>query len=335
MRRTAVADDAWSMTGIAARPAPDRNLLTVLAYAATVVIALVSWNLMLGLAPSLAGGAGAAPPPSVPSVMPDPTAPVSPAPTATPTPIATPVPTPTATPSPSPVPTVVPTPLPTPVPTPVPTPAPTLPPVVGYPLPGGYYLDILTARRAYTDWPISLLDTVYMLPAGYYPGDLVDTGTAGLNGGYPIRAFVIPDLRAMVDAARAAGAPLAVVSGFRSHAQQVATFDHWVDVSGYEQALRTSARPGHSEHQLGTTLDFTSLGGGAPWEYADWAATPAGGWMRANAWRYGFVMSYPAARYAQTGYDYEPWHYRYVGRDLAATIHASGLTPREYLWRNF
>ena len=102
---------------------------------------------------------------------------------------------------------------------------------------------------------------------------------------------------------------------------------------GYEQALRTSARPGHSEHQLGTSLDFTSAGGRAPWEYADWAATPAGAWMQANAWRYGFVMGYPAGSFAVTGYDYEPWHYRYVGRDLAAAVHASGLPLRQYLWQ--
>jgi D-alanyl-D-alanine carboxypeptidase len=55
--------------------------------------------------------------------------------------------------------------------------------------------------------------------------------------------------------------------------------------------------------------------------------------MAENAWRYGFVTSYPRGSFAQTCYDYEPWHYRYVGRDLAAAIRAGGLTPREYLWR--
>jgi D-alanyl-D-alanine carboxypeptidase len=54
--------------------------------------------------------------------------------------------------------------------------------------------------------------------------------------------------------------------------------------------------------------------------------------MAANAWRYGFVMSYPRDAFEQTCYDYEPWHYRYVGRDLAARIRASGLTPRQFLW---
>ena len=57
--------------------------------------------------------------------------------------------------------------------------------------------------------------------------------------------------------------------------------------------------------------------------------------MEANAWRFGFVMSYPAGKLALTCYGYEPWHYRYVGRDLAAAIHASGRTPRRYLWETY
>ena len=77
---------------------------------------------------------------------------------------------------------------------------------------------------------------------------------------------------------------------------------------------------------------MTSAGGAAPWEYGDWAHTPAGAWMAANAWRYGFVLSYPFGASDRTSYDYEPWHFRYVGRDLAAAIAGSGRTPREVLW---
>ncbi len=203
-----------------------------------------------------------------------------------------------------------------------------------YSRPGGIYLDVLTKHYGYEEWAISVLDTIYMLPANYHPGDLVDSSAAGLNGGYPVRSLVVADLRALADAARANGTPIEVVSGFRSYEQQKTTFDYWVSVGGYEQALHTSARPGHSEHQLGTTLDFTSAGAGAPWEMGDWATTPAGAWMAQNAWRYGFLMSYPAGRFSETGYDYEPWHYRYVGRELAAQIVMSGLTTREYLWQS-
>jgi D-alanyl-D-alanine carboxypeptidase len=229
------------------------------------------------------------------------------------------------------MPTATPTQLPTVAPTPIATPAPT-PPGTGSVLPACAYMDVLTKHHAYAAWAISLLDTIYHLPASYAPADLVDSGTAGVNGGYLLRTLLAEDLAHLAADARAAGAPIQLVSGYRSHAQQQATFDYWVSVGGYEQALRTSARAGHSEHQLGTAIDVTSEGGAAPWEYADWASTPAGAWMAANAWRYGFVMSYPRGAFDRTCYDYEPWHYRYVGRPLAAEIRASGLTPRQVLW---
>ena len=200
------------------------------------------------------------------------------------------------------------------------------------PLPACAYKDVLTRFRTYADWQRTLVDTILMVASDYHPGDLVDTSKAGLNGGHATRSHVVADLKAMTDAARAAGRPIQVSSAFRSYATQQATFNHWVSVGGREQALRTSARPGHSEHQLGTTFDFTSLGGRRPWEYADWAALPAGGWMAANAWRYGFVMSYPRDSFARVCYEYEPWHYRYLGRAVAAEVRSSGLTLREWLW---
>jgi len=105
-----------------------------------------------------------------------------------------------------------------------------------------------------------------------------------------------------------------------------------LDRDGYEAALASSARPGHSEHQLGTAIDLRSYSGPPAWELEDWAATPEGAWVAANAHIYGFVMSYPKGMSDVTCYVYEPWHYRYVGRETAAAIHRSGLTPREYLW---
>jgi hypothetical protein len=155
----------------------------------------------------------------------------------------------------------------------------------------------------------------------------------GLAGGGQVRALVKADLSAMAAAAAAAGAPLAVASAYRSYATQVSTFAYWVKTSGEKAALLSSARPGHSEHQLGTALDFTSAGGGAPWDYADWALQPAGAWMAAHAWEYGFINSYPqVGSPALTCYQYEPWHYRYFGRPQAAAMHASGLTSRQWLW---
>jgi D-alanyl-D-alanine carboxypeptidase len=193
--------------------------------------------------------------------------------------------------------------------------------------------DVVTAKRTYADWKTTLLDTTYKLSSAYGPRDLRSTADAGLNSGGKVRALVVTDLRAMTRAARAAGARLAVQSAYRSYSTQASTFSYWVRVSGYSSAIKSSARAGHSEHQLGTTLDFRSWGGSAPWYYADWGRTRAGTWLRNNAWRYGFVMSYPKGKTSVTCYAYEPWHFRYVGRPMAAAIRASGLTLREYLWK--
>lgn len=200
------------------------------------------------------------------------------------------------------------------------------------PLPTCSYLDLPTARDSYTDWATTVLDTLFQLPSGYAPGDLVDTAQAGLNGSHLVRSVVLADLSALVAAAKADGAQLAVQSAYRSYRGQVLTFNGWVSRVGYDEALTTSARPGHSEHQLGTAVDFRTVGGISPWRYADWATTTEGAWLAANGWRFGWVMSYPRGASAVSCYRYEPWHYRYVGRETAAAVHAAGVTLREWLW---
>ncbi len=96
-----------------------------------------------------------------------------------------------------------------------------------------------------------------------------------------------------------------------------ATFDSLERAYGREYALASAARPGHSEHRLGTTIDIE--GGEA--------------WFATHSWRYGFVMSYPPGRIpGWTCYKAEPWHFRYLGRETAGAIDLSGLSLREWLW---
>ena len=130
---------------------------------------------------------------------------------------------------------------------------PTVEPVTKAVLPTCAYKDVRTGRAAYSKYGTTLLDTIYRLPRGYHPHDLRGTG---LRGGGSIRKVALADLRAMDRAARSAGARFAVQSAFRSYATQVSTFNHWVRVAGRKAALKASARPGHSEHQLGTSIDF-------------------------------------------------------------------------------
>ncbi|HEY2888527.1 MAG TPA: M15 family metallopeptidase [Candidatus Limnocylindrales bacterium] len=207
--------------------------------------------------------------------------------------------------------------------------------LAGGSLPACRYDDILTTPRAYTDWSQILVDTILRVPQTYVPPDLVSVNVAGIGGAGQVRALVIPDLTAMTAAAKANGTPIAVQSAYRSYATQITTFQYWVNLSGYKQALLYSARPGHSEHQLGVAIDFKSAAGGPPWSGSDWGTSPAGAWMKAHAWEYGFIQSYPKGKVKTTCYDYESWHFRYVGIDEAAAIHASGLTIREYLWSHF
>ena len=99
---------------------------------------------------------------------------------------------------------------------------------------------------------------------------------------------------------------------------------------GEEEAARVSAKPGHSEHQLGTTIDFTTPR--VDYDLVEsFGATPEGQWLAQNAGRFGFVMSYPQDKEQVTGYAYEPWHFRYVGVDVAAAVAESRLTLYEYL----
>jgi zinc D-Ala-D-Ala carboxypeptidase len=211
-------------------------------------------------------------------------------------------------------------------------PAPVSPPTNLAPLPACVIADVATPLSALRDWRLTLVDWTYELPEGYQPNDLVPTSEAGIYGSL-VREFVIPDLKALVGAIHADGIGLDIVSAYRSRNEQSDTFWGWVDALGADIALQSSARPGHSEHQLGVAIDFEESGGPMPWTYYDWSRdTATGVWMAANAWRYGFVMSYPVGKAGVTCYGFEPWHYRYVGRPEAEAIHDSGLTPREWIW---
>ncbi len=185
------------------------------------------------------------------------------------------------------------------------------------PLPTCHRADELTSHRTPDDWRLTLLDPTFALAPSDVPPDLVDVADAGVAGRGKIRRLVIADLRAMDRAARKAGFEFIIRSAYRSYAQQVATFESLERAYGSDYALASAARPGHSEHQLGTAID---VDGGDTW-------------LATHAWRYGFVVSYPPEwSPSVTCYKPEPWHLRYVGREAAAAVHDSGLSLREWLW---
>jgi len=164
-----------------------------------------------------------------------------------------------------------------------------------------------------------LVDKQHPLSADYEPDDLIEllyrSYRAGIADTMMLRRKAEAALEEMAAAARQAGFTLIVSSVYRSYQYQIGSFDRWTARLGLAQAERVSARPGRSQHQLGLVVDFGSISN-------DFADTPAGKWVAANAGRFGFSISYPRNYETLTGYDWESWHYRYVGQDLVAFIDA-------------
>jgi LAS superfamily LD-carboxypeptidase LdcB len=192
--------------------------------------------------------------------------------------------------------------------------------------------DQLTPDVDDNDWARTLRDTDLRLPREYVPPELVSVRQAGFGeANLLVRRIVVDDLADLREAAEDADDPIDIIAAYRSYAQQKALFDKRVRQFGLAKAYAHVAAAGHSEHQLGTTIDF------APPDADDvdqsFGETAAGRWLAENAYRFGFVQSYPKDESNVTCYGYEPWHFRYVGREEAERVHASGLTLRQFLWR--
>ena len=153
------------------------------------------------------------------------------------------------------------------------------------------------------------------------PSDLVEFY------GHQLRAEAAKAADTMIDAAATDGVTLLVSSAYRSYAVQQQTYQYWVSVNGQQVADQLSARPGYSEHQTGLAIDFASPEGCRLEEcYRD---TLAGQWLAKNAPRYGYILRFPNGRQSVTGYHFEPWHYRYVGVQIAQAYVSSGAKTFE------
>jgi D-alanyl-D-alanine carboxypeptidase len=179
-----------------------------------------------------------------------------------------------------------------------------------------------------------LVNKEYKLASTYTPSDLVVVGDDVIRRGnsYYLRSIVINDLKSLVNEAKSNGIDLSIVSAYRSYNTQQSTYQYWVNYNGgcVSCADKISARAGHSQHQLGTTLDFSSneVNDSLGIRFGD---TQASEWLKANAYKYGFVISFPQGYEATTGYSYEPWHYRYIGKSNALEMRNSGKILEIYL----
>lgn len=144
-----------------------------------------------------------------------------------------------------------------------------------------------------------------------------------------MRADAARALEEMFAAAKAEKIALASVSGYRSYARQKAIYSRKQATSGEKTADALVALPGTSEHQLGMAMDLARKG--ASQLNANFGKSAAGQWVAENAWRFGFIVRYQKGKEAITGYAYEPWHVRYVGKAFAQAIHESGQPMELYV----
>lgn len=165
-------------------------------------------------------------------------------------------------------------------------------------------------------------------PIDYVAPDLVDVPVPYVHAP-KLRAEAANQVVTMFAAFTAeTGLQMQAQSAYRSYNTQVGTYNNWVAELGQEQADLTSARPGHSEHQTGLAIDISAKPAVCSLDQC-FADTPQGTWLATNAWSYGFVLRYPNGYTPITGYEFEPWHYRYVGLELAKEYHDSGATTLE------
>ncbi|MDH6423390.1 M15 family metallopeptidase [Aurantimicrobium minutum] len=194
-------------------------------------------------------------------------------------------------------------------PTPTPTPTPT------YNLDDPAAVTVIVNKHR----PLATVD--------YEPTDLViPTSITNVNG-FALRAEASAALDQLSQAALSQGVALSISSAYRSYLGQQNTYNEYLGILGEAGADLRAARPGYSEHQLGLAVDLDD--GNGCLVNVCFAGTPGGIWLAANAWQYGFVLRYPDGYAGTTGYEFEPWHYRYVGIEVATAMHNKGIATLE------
>ncbi len=181
--------------------------------------------------------------------------------------------------------------------------------------PKEFLADLHAVLAAEKDDLLYLCDKTHYLPSGFVPPALV---TLVKNNSYDIsrnnlslRAPAEKALRIMADDANKAGVKLMVSSTYRSYEYQVTVYNRLVKIDGQAEADRESARPGTSQHQLGSVIDFGSIDD-------SYAETKACKWLTANAEKYGWSLSFPKGYEDVTGYRWECWHFRYIGKEACS-----------------
>lgn len=178
-----------------------------------------------------------------------------------------------------------------------------------------------------------LCNKLNQLPSSYVPEDLVEPDVRFSFDHEDEKRFLrkhaAKALEELFKVADENGHLLYALSGYRSYTRQEAVYGYWVSKYSQEEADKFSARPGHSEHQTGLTMDITSQSVGFDLTES-FGEKPEGIWVKENAHRFGFIIRYAKDKTDMTLYNYEPWHLRYVGDDLARSLYEKKFSLEEY-----
>ena len=177
---------------------------------------------------------------------------------------------------------------------------------------------------------ILLVNKEHSLSSNYVPSNLVIPNVPFVSDQEKMKSHAADALEELFAQAESEGINLFASSGYRSYDYQQEVHQYYVNQYGEEYANQISAKPGESEHQTGLVMDVTSpsVDYQLIQEFGD---TAAGGWVEEHADDYGFIIRYPEGKQSITGYQYEPWHLRYVGESHAQEIMSGNITLEEYL----
>ena len=188
-----------------------------------------------------------------------------------------------------------------------------------------YYTDIKDSDTNKDELIIN--NKYYKLPNNYEPNDLVDVKNWYSYGdNNKLRQIAYNAFIKMYDAALENNIKLIINSSYRTYKEQEEIYNDYLAKKSKEYADSYAARPGHSEHQTGLALDIITPGTNGE----NFDKTEAFKWLQDNAYKYGFILRYPKDKEKITGYNYESWHYRYVGTKVSTIIHEENITFDEY-----
>lgn len=168
-------------------------------------------------------------------------------------------------------------------------------------------------------------------PINFVPSDLVFPDVTLRVPGQTemmMRSVAATALEQFFAGAAAAGYKLEISTAYRGYAYQQLLYDSYVATAGQAAADFESARPGYSEHQTGLAVDIRTQSNQCGLEVC-FGNLPDGKWLAANAYKYGFLLRYPADKVAITGYEYEPWHFRYIGTELSQKMYKEHIETLE------